>query len=60
MLFVVGVTREWLGSSGGVVVITQTENTAGGIRYVSDNAGECFGDAHDGRPQWCVWSEFRL
>ena len=60
MFFVVGVTREWLGSSGGVVVVTQTENTAGGIGYVSDDTCEGFGNAHNGRPQWCVWSELRL
>ncbi len=51
MFFVVGVTREWLSSSSGVVIVTQTENTAGGVGYVSDDAGEGFSNAHDGRPQ---------
>ena len=60
MFFVVGVAVEGLGSSGGIIVVTETENTASGIGYVSDDAGEGFGDTHDGRPQWCVWSEFKL
>ncbi len=51
MFFVVAIAVEGLGSGGGIIVVTKTENTAGGIGNVSDDARESFGDTHGGRPQ---------
>ena len=60
MFFVVRVAVKGLGSSGRIVVVAKTEDTAGGIRYVGNDAGEDFSDTHNRRPRCCVWSEFKL
>ena len=50
MFFVVPIAIKGLGSSGGVIVVIETENSASGIGNVGDGVGKSLGDSHNRRP----------